>query len=50
MTELFLDEINNINSLFTKSVVIVPECISDHNDTNKRNNCLNFFRALKVFY
>ena len=24
-----------------KSVGIVTECIGDHNDTNKRNNCLD---------
>ena len=24
-----------------KSVAIVTECISDRNDTNKRNSCLN---------
>ena len=29
-----------------KSVCIVTESISDHNDTNKRNNCLNLICAL----
>ena len=32
-----------------KSVVIVTECISDHNDTSKRNNCLNLICALNVY-
>ena len=32
-----------------KSVVIVTTCISDHNDTNKRNNCLNSFCALNIY-
>ena len=33
--------VHNFNcSLFTESVTIVTECISNHNDTNKRNNCL----------
>ena len=34
-------------SLFTKSVGIVTESNSDHNDTNKRNNCLSLIWALK---
>ena len=29
-----------------KSVGIVIECISDHNDTNKRNNCLNLIKLI----
>ena len=29
-----------------KSVGIVTECISNHNDTNKRNNCLNLICTL----
>ena len=29
-----------------KSVGIVTENISDHNDTDKRNNCLNLICAL----
>ena len=32
-----------------KSVAIVTECINDHNDTNKRNNCLNLISALNVY-
>ena len=35
------------HSLFT--VVVVTECISDHNDTNKHNNCLNLICALNVY-
>ena len=33
-----------------KSVGIVTECISDHNDTNKRNNCLNLIFMLNDFF
>ena len=33
-----------------KSVGIVTECISDHNDTNKRNNCLNLICALNISF
>ena len=29
-----------------KSVGIVIECISDHNDTKKRNNCLNLIKLI----
>ena len=29
-----------------KSIVIVTECIGDHNYTNKRNNCLNWIYVL----
>ena len=32
-----------------KSVVIVTECISDRNDTNKRNSCLNLILFNEVF-
>ena len=32
-----------------KIVVVVAECISDHNDTNKRNNCFNLICALNVY-
>ena len=39
-----------MHSLYSlKSVVIVTECISDHNDTSKRNNCLNLICALNVY-
>ena len=31
-----------------KSIGIVTECISDHNDINKHNNCLNLICALNV--
>ena len=29
-----------------KSAVIVTECINEHNDTNKRNNCLSLVCTL----
>ena len=32
-----------------KSVVIISECTSDHNDTNKRHNCQNLIYALNVY-
>ena len=32
-----------------KSVVIMSECTSDHNDTNKRHNCQNLICALNVY-
>ena len=33
-------QVHDLNySLFAES--IATECISDHNDTNKRSNCLN---------
>ena len=31
-----------------KSVIIVSECISDRNETNKHNNCQNLICALNV--
>ena len=31
-----------------KSVVIMSECTSDHNDTNKRHNCQNLI-SLNVY-
>ena len=31
-----------------KSVIIVTECISDRNETNKHNNCQNLICALNV--
>ena len=30
--------------------IIVTECISDHNDTNTRNKCLNLICVLNVIY
>ena len=30
-----------------KDAGIVTECISDHNNTNKRNNCLSLIYVLK---
>ena len=32
-----------------KSVVIISECTSDHNDTYKRHNCQNLIYALNVY-
>ena len=31
-----------------KSVAILTECVSDHDDTNKHNNCLNLICALNI--
>ena len=42
-----LSEVSKVHLL--KSIIIVTEWISDHNDTNKRNNCLNLICALNVY-
>ena len=45
-TELSIKKITIVYSL--ESVGIMTECISDQNDTNKCNNCVNLICAFNV--
>ena len=38
-----------MNKFSLKSAAIVTECISDYNNTNECNNCLNLIYALNVY-